>query len=74
MSTTLSSTRNASHLTGLNFKASQLALAALAVILGERKGFPLTKEMLLNGISHRSHVKILEETMGRGISFGGGWG
>jgi pyruvate/2-oxoacid:ferredoxin oxidoreductase beta subunit/Pyruvate/2-oxoacid:ferredoxin oxidoreductase gamma subunit len=49
---------------GLNIKASQRALAALAslaVLTGE--GSVLNKQMLLAGISHRYHGKMLEEAM-----------
>jgi Pyruvate/2-oxoacid:ferredoxin oxidoreductase gamma subunit len=46
---------------GLNIKPSQRALAALAVLTGQ--GSLLSKEMLLAGISHRCHGKMLEEAM-----------
>jgi 2-oxoglutarate ferredoxin oxidoreductase subunit beta len=46
---------------GLNVKPSQGALAALAVLTGV--GSLLNKEMLVAGISHRYHGKMLEEAM-----------
>jgi pyruvate/2-oxoacid:ferredoxin oxidoreductase beta subunit/Pyruvate/2-oxoacid:ferredoxin oxidoreductase gamma subunit len=46
---------------GLTIKPSQRALAALAVLTGQ--GSLLTQEMLLAGISHRYHGKMLEEAM-----------
>ncbi len=46
---------------GLNLKPSQRALAALAVLAGQ--GSLLNQEMLLAGISHRYHGKMLEEVM-----------
>ena len=46
---------------GLNIKASQRALAALAVLTGT--GDVVNREMLLAGISHRYHGKMLEEAL-----------
>lgn len=46
---------------GLNIKASQRALAALAVLAGT--GSPLGKEMLAAGIAHRHRGKMVEEAL-----------